>query len=80
MLTGNIIGDRKHVSITPASHFAASQETIDKAINVIEYELEERLKELTSQDNLGEAQRLMQRTNYERERLMEMGYCSGIEI
>ena len=79
MLTGKIIGDRKHVSITPASHFAASQETIDKAINVIEYELEERLKELTSQDKLVEAQRLRQRTNYDIEMIKEMGYCSGIE-
>ena len=79
VLTGKIIGDRKHVSITPASHFAASQETIDKAINVIEYELEERLKELTSQDKLVEAQRLKQRTNYDIEMIKEMGYCSGIE-
>ena len=79
VLTGKIIGDRKHVSITPASHFAASQETIDKAINVIEYELEERLKELTSQDKLLEAQRLRQRTNYDIEMIKEMGYCSGIE-
>ena len=79
VLTGKIIGDRKHVSITPASHFAASQETIDKAINVVEYELEERLKELTSQDKLVEAQRLRQRTNYDIEMIKEMGYCSGIE-
>ena len=79
VLTGKIIGDRKHVSITPASHFAASQETIDKAINVIEYELEERLKELTSQDKLVEAQRLRQRTNYDIEMIKEMGYCNGIE-
>ena len=79
VLTGKIIGDRKHVSITPASHFAASQETIDKAINVIEYELEERLKEFTSQDKLVEAQRLRQRTNYDIEMIKEMGYCSGIE-
>lgn len=79
VLTGKIIGDRKHVSITPASHFAASQETIDKAINVIVYELEERLKELTSQDKLVEAQRLRQRTNYDIEMIKEMGYCSGIE-
>ncbi len=79
VLTGKIIGDRKHVSITPASHFAASQETIDKAINVIEYELEERLRELTSQDKLLEAQRLRQRTNYDIEMIKEMGYCSGIE-
>ena len=79
VLTGKIIGDRKHVSISPASHFAASQETLDKAIDVIEYELEERLRELTSQDKLVEAQRLRQRTNYDIEMIKEMGYCSGIE-
>ena len=79
VLTGKILGEREHVAIFPASHFAASQETIDKAINVIEYELEERLKELTSQDKLVEAQRLRQRTNYDIEMIKEMGYCSGIE-
>lgn len=79
VLTGKIIGDRKHVSITPASHFAASQETINKAIREIEDELEERLRELTSQDKLLEAQRLRQRTNYDIEMIKEMGYCSGIE-
>ena len=52
MLTGKIIGDRNHVSISPASHFATSQETIEKAINVIEDELEERLKELNHKINL----------------------------
>ena len=79
VLTGKIIGDRKHVSITPASHFAASQETLNKAIREIEDELEERLRELTSQDKLLEAQRLRQRTNYDIEMIKEMGYCSGIE-
>ena len=79
VLTGKIIGDRKHVSITPASHFAASEETLNKAIREIEDELEERLRELTSQDKLLEAQRLRQRTNYDIEMIKEMGYCSGIE-
>ena len=79
VLTGKIIGDRKHVSITPASHFAASQETLNKAIREIEDELEERLRELTSQDKLLEAQRLRQRTNYDIEMIKEIGYCSGIE-
>lgn len=79
VLTGKIIGERNHVLITPASHFAASKETIDKAIKVIEDELEDRLRELTSQDKLLEAQRLRQRTNYDIEMIKEMGYCSGIE-
>ncbi len=79
ILTGKILGERDHIAIFPASHFAASQETIDKAIHKIEDELEVRLKELTSQDKLLEAQRLRQRTNFDLEMIKEMGYCSGIE-
>lgn len=79
VITGSIIGDRNHVAITPASHFATSKETIDKAIGKIEDELEDRLRELSSQDKLLEAQRLRQRTNYDIEMIKEMGYCSGIE-
>ena len=79
VLTGKILGEREHVAIFPASHFAASQEVLDKAIKEIEDELEDRLKELTSQDKLLEAQRLRQRTNYDIEMIKEMGYCSGIE-
>lgn len=79
VLTGKIIGERNHVLITPASHFAASKDTIDKSIKIIEDELEDRLKELTSQDRLLEAQRLRQRTNFDIEMIKEMGYCSGIE-
>ena len=79
VLTGKILGEREHVAIFPASHFAASQEVLNKAIREIEDELEERLRELTSQDKLLEAQRLRQRTNYDIEMIKEMGYCSGIE-
>ena len=79
ILTGKILGEREHVAIFPASHFAASQETLNKAIKQIEDELEDRLRELTSQDKLLEAQRLRQRTNYDIEMSKEMGYCSGIE-
>ena len=79
VLTGNIIGEREHVAITPASHFATSKETIDRSIGVIEEELEARINELNSQDKLLEAQRLRQRTNYDIEMIREMGYCSGIE-
>ncbi|MBX7402208.1 excinuclease ABC subunit UvrB [Clostridium chauvoei] len=79
VLTGKILGERNHVSISPASHFATSQEVLEKAIKVIEDELEERLKELNGQEKLLEAQRLRQRTNYDIEMIREMGYCSGIE-
>ncbi|NGT32494.1 excinuclease ABC subunit UvrB [Clostridium perfringens] len=79
VLTGNIIGERQHVSITPASHFAASEETLEKSIRIIEDELEDRLKVLTAEDKILEAQRLKQRTNYDIEMIREMGYCQGIE-
>ena len=79
ILTGNILGEREHVAIFPASHFASSSETIERALKTIEYELEDRLKELNAQDKLLEAQRLRQRTNFDIEMIREMGYCSGIE-
>lgn len=78
-LTGEIIGARNHISIFPASHYATSQEKIDKAIMGIEKELEERLRELRGQEKLLEAQRLEQRTRYDIEMLKEMGFCQGIE-
>ena len=79
VLTGTIIGERDHVAITPASHFATSPEVLDKSIRRIEDELEERLRELNSQDKILEAQRLKQRTNFDIEMIREMGYCTGIE-
>ncbi|WP_297436677.1 excinuclease ABC subunit UvrB [uncultured Clostridium sp.] len=79
VLTGNIVANRKHVAITPASHFAASEESVKNAISQIESELEDRLKEFIAQDKLLEAQRLKQRTNYDIEMIREMGYCQGIE-
>lgn len=78
-ITGEIIGARNHVSIFPASHYATSPEKIERAIITIEEELEERLKELRSQNKLLEAQRLEQRTRYDIEMLREMGFCQGIE-
>ena len=79
ILTGEIVNDMSHVFIRPASHFATSEEKRRPALQQIERELEERLKELTAQDKLLEAQRLKQRTNFDLEMMQEMGYCSGIE-
>lgn len=79
VLTGEIIGERKHAIIFPASHFATSRERMEKAISTIERELQERLLVLKSEDKLLEAQRLEQRTRYDIEMLREVGYCSGIE-
>ncbi|MFC3041307.1 excinuclease ABC subunit UvrB [Virgibacillus xinjiangensis] len=78
-LTGEIIGDREHIAIFPASHFVTREEKMKLAIANIEKELEERLEELRSNDKLLEAQRLEQRTNYDLEMMNEMGFCSGIE-
>ncbi|CDO03241.1 excinuclease ABC subunit B [Oceanobacillus picturae] len=78
-LTGEIIGDREHIAIFPASHFVTREEKMKKAIKNIEKELEERLTELRENDKLLEAQRLEQRTHYDLEMMNEMGFCSGIE-
>lgn len=78
-LTGEVIGDRQHVAIFPASHFVTREEKLQKAIKNIEKELEAQLKDLRSQNKLLEAQRLEQRTHYDMEMMNEMGFCSGIE-
>lgn len=79
VLTGEVLGQRSHISVFPASHFATSQEKVERAIITIEEELEQRLYELRSKDKLLEAQRLEQRTRYDIEMMREAGYCSGIE-
>lgn len=79
VLTGEIVGERNHVAIFPASHYATSKEKLKRAIESIEKELEERYKELKDQGKILEAERLKQRTNYDIEMLQEVGYCSGIE-
>ncbi len=78
-LTGEIIGERNHVSIFPASHYATPKDKIEVAIKSIEMELEQRLAELKDQGKVLEAARLEQRTKYDIEMLREMGYCKGIE-
>ena len=78
-LTGEIIGERDHVAIFPASHFVTREDKMIKAIANIEEELEARLKEMRAEDKLLEAQRLEQRTRYDLEMMREMGFCSGIE-
>ena len=78
-LTGEIVADREHVAIFPASHFVTGEDKMKLAIERIEKELEERLQELHEQNKLLEAQRLEQRTNYDLEMMREMGFCSGIE-
>ncbi|MCT3311287.1 excinuclease ABC subunit UvrB [Lactiplantibacillus pentosus] len=78
-LTGEVVGDREHVAIFPATHFMTNDDIMEHAIKGIEEERDSRLKELTADGKLLEAQRLKQRTTYDIEMLKEMGYTSGIE-
>jgi len=79
VLTGEILGEREHIAIFPASHFVTHEDKMKLAVKNIEGELEERLEELRGQGKLLEAQRLEQRTRYDMEMMLEMGFCSGIE-
>ncbi|MBS2970588.1 excinuclease ABC subunit UvrB [Metabacillus sp. KIGAM252] len=78
-LTGEILGEREHVAIFPASHFVTREEKMSVAIGNIEKELEEELVKMREAGKLLEAQRLEQRTRYDLEMMREMGFCSGIE-
>jgi excinuclease ABC subunit B len=78
-LTGEILNKMQHIAIFPASHYVTSKEGMERAVNSIEAELEERLAEFKSQNKLLEMQRLEQRTRYDIEMLREIGICKGIE-
>ena len=78
-LTGKPIGTRKHILISPASHYVTTKDKMDRAIVTIEEEMEERVKYFKSQNKLIEAQRIEERTNFDIEMMKETGFCSGIE-
>ncbi|MCY7731619.1 excinuclease ABC subunit UvrB [Aerococcus urinaeequi] len=78
-LTGEVQSEVEHFPIYPATHFVVDHEQVEKSVKSIEAELEDRLKELNDEGKLLEAQRLEQRTRYDIEMLLEMGYCNGIE-
>ena len=78
-LTGEILKEMDSEFIYPGKHFVTDQETINRITGEIRLELIHRLEELRSMDKLLEAQRLEQRTNFDLEMMMEVGYCSGIE-
>ena len=78
-LTGEIKNVLDHIAIFPASHYVVSPERMNKAIQVIEEELEERVRYFRSEDKLLEAQRIAERTNFDIEMMRETGFCSGIE-
>ncbi len=78
-LTGEVLGKRLRLDIYPAKHWVTTQARLNKAIELIEAELEERLAELEAEGKLLEAARLKQRTNFDIEMLRETGFCSGVE-
>ena len=78
-LTGEVLGKRQRLDIYPAKHWVTTQERLNKSIELIEAELEERLAELEAEGKLLEAARLKQRTNFDIEMLRETGFCSGVE-
>lgn len=78
-LTGEVIGERRHVSIFPNSHYVTAKEKVLQAAEQIEQELNEQLAYFREREMLLEAQRLEQRTRYDLEMLREMGFCNGIE-
>lgn len=79
VITGEIICERKHTLIYPASHYVTSREKLEEAMKTIEAEMEEQVALFKEQGKLLEAQRIEQRTKYDLEMMQEMGYCSGIE-
>jgi len=79
IVTGEIMETPQAIDIFPASHYVTSEENVKRAITDIETELEERIAWFKERDLLVEAQRIKQRTEYDLEMLMEMGFCSGIE-
>lgn len=78
-LTGEVIGDREHVSIFPATHFLTSEDIMDLALPEIEADMKSQVAKFTKKGKLLEAQRLQQRTTYDIEMMREMGYTNGIE-
>lgn len=78
-LTGEILQRLNRITIYPKTHYVTPRENLLKAIDAIKIEMADRLKELTDQNKLVEAQRLEQRTRYDLEMLLELGYCNGIE-
>lgn len=78
-LMGEILGDREHIAIFPASHFVTGEDKLKVAMKNIEAEMKEQVAYFKEHNKLIEAQRIEQRTRYDLEMMGEMGFCSGIE-
>ena len=79
VVSGHTLMDLRHIAIYPATHYATPREAIDRAIENIEHDLDERVAQFKQEGSLLEAQRIAQRTSYDIEMLRELGYCTGIE-
>ncbi|HMM49585.1 MAG TPA: excinuclease ABC subunit UvrB, partial [Miltoncostaeaceae bacterium] len=78
-LTGEVIGERGHLAIYPATHYVTPPEVIDRSLKDIRDELEDRVRWFEDRGQIVEAHRLRQRTEYDMEMIRELGFCSGIE-
>ena len=78
-LTGEVLDEMDQVIIFPASHYVTKRSKLERAIETIKVELKEHLAKLQEENKLLEAQRLKQRTEFDIEMMVEIGYCSGIE-
>ena len=78
-LTGNVNRTLNHIAIYPASHYVTTKDKMDRALGDIRAEMEEQVRIFTDNEQLVEAQRIRQRTEYDMEMMAELGYCSGIE-
>src|SRR6187397_2227400 len=78
-LSGEVYAKLDNLAIWPATEYVTSQPTIERAVDEIRHELEERVKELESENKMLEAHRLRQRTEYDLEMMKELGFCNGIE-
>ena len=78
-LTGEIVRDESEMYVFPATHYAAGPETMERAINEIEVDLEKRIDEFERAGKLLEAQRIRMRTTFDIEMMKQLGFCSGIE-
>jgi excinuclease ABC subunit B len=78
-ISGEILAKLDNIAIWPATEYVTSRPTIERATGEIRHELEERIKELETENKMLEAHRLRQRTEYDLEMLQELGFCNGIE-
>ena len=78
-VTGNVINELNHAAIFPASHYAVGSEKLKDALDRIRADMEREVQDLKDEGKFLEAQRLLQRTNYDLEMMAEIGYCSGVE-